>query len=239
MDRICSRCHAVLRSEDDGSLVYCWNCGSPQVQLSTELAEQAEAQRLAITQEALGVAAAEPAEVVPPKLNRWTGAIQCAGLAGAIAAALTLIAFALPPVSLLALLWGVVAPIVILGVYAARFRNTRITAGFAARLGMLCGASILLAIFSLDTVRLCVDRFLLHSAADVDAQLATAFAQQAVALKAQLGAEATPILAKLKIPEFRAGLILLGCAMVSAVYLVYSAAAGAFAGLLRSRSSAG
>ena len=236
IQRLCPRCRTVLHLEDETALVFCWNCSAPQVRLSTELLEQAQAQLDAAPAAGSPAAEAVPAGLVPPALNRWTGAIQCAGLAGAIAAALTLVSFAVPPAMLLTVFWGISAPIVVLGVYSARFRNTRITAGFAARLGILCGLSILVCMFSLDTLRLCLDRFVFHPANELDVQLATVFAQQETVLHTQLGADAAPVLRMLNIPEFRAGLLLSSFAMVSALYLVYSAVAGAFAGLLRSRS---
>lgn len=241
IQRLCPRCRTVIRLEDEVSLVFCWNCSAPQVRISPELLEQAAAQNDTAQIAAQTAASPDPpaAGFVAPVFNRWTGAIQCAGLAGAVAALLTLVSFAIPPIVLLTVFWVISAPIVILGVYAGRFRNTRntrITATFAARLGILCGVAILIGILSLDTAHLCLDRFVFHTATELDTQLATAFAQQEVVLHKQLGADAAPMLQLLTIPEFRAGLLLSSFAFLSALYLIYSAAAGAFAGLLRSRT---
>jgi hypothetical protein len=237
IQRLCPRCRTVLHLEDEISLVFCWNCSAPQVRLSPEVLEQAAAQSASqASPQTAATADAAASDVTPAVLNRWTGAIQCAGLAGALAAALTLVSFAIPPVVLLTLFWVVSAPIVVLGVYASRFRNTRITPGFAARLGILCGVAVLLGMLGLDTIHLCLDRFVFHAAAALDTQLAAAFAQQEVVVRTQLGADATPFLKQLAIPEFRAGLLLASFALVSTLYLIYSAAAGAFAGLLRSRA---
>lgn len=241
IQRLCPRCRTVLHLEDETSLVYCYNCSAPQVRLSQDLLDQSQAQAQAKLEAAQPPAPTTtsdqpPTGFVPPVLNRWTGAIQCAGLAGAVAAGLTLVSFALPPVALLTLCWIVSAPIVILGIYASRFQNTRITAGFAARLGVLCAVAILVCILSLDTIHLCLDRFLFHAAAELDTQLTALFAQQAAVLNANLGpAQAKPFLDLLAVPEFRAGLLLSSFAMLSALYLLYSAAAGAFAGLFRSK----
>jgi hypothetical protein len=205
--------------------------------LSTELLEAAQAQLDATPQAGSPATEAVPVGLVPPALNRWTGAIQCAGLAGAIAAALTLVSFAAQPVMLLTVFWGISAPIVVLGVYAARFRNTRITAGFAARLGILCGVAILLGTFTLSTLQMCVERFLLHAGGEIDKQIANSFAQSATIMKSWQGEFAAQGIAKLQIPEVRAGIILVSSAFSAACYLFYSAVAGAFAGLLRSRSA--
>jgi hypothetical protein len=239
--RLCPRCHLVVRFEDDNDLHYCTHCGAPQLRLSAELTEQAEAQaeREASARNGDGaISAPEPAAVVPPQRNRWTGAIQCALLGGLVAAALTLLSFAAPPVAIFTVGWLVGAPIILTGIYAARHRHVRITASFASRLGVLSGVAILLGIITLNTAHLCLERFVFHHAGDIDQQIASAFAQQEFVLRARMGAEAAPTLALLDIPEFRASMLISGFAMVSAIYLIYTAAAGAFAGLLRSRPGA-
>jgi len=242
IQRLCPRCRTVLHLEDETSLVFCYNCSAPQVRLSQDLLDQAYANAQAKLEAAAPTTAPDqpPAGFVPPVLNRWTGAIQCAALAGAVAAGLTLVSFALPPIALLTLCWIASAPIVILGIYASRFQNTRITAGFAARLGVLCGIAILVSVLALDTIHLCLDRFLFHAAAQtvaqLDTQLTALFVQQAAVLNTNLGpAQAKPFLDLLAVPDFRAGLLLSSFAMLSALYLLYSAAAGAFAGLFRSK----
>jgi hypothetical protein len=240
IQRLCPRCRTVVHIEDDNSLVFCSNCGAPQVRLSQELLEaqvEATAQLPEGAPVSMDATAAATQNTVVPALNRWSGAVQCAGIAGAVAAGLTLISFAVPALGLLSMGWVVAAPIVVLGVYASRFRNTRITAGFAARLGLLCGVAILVAMLALNTIHLCLDRFVFHAATAIDSQLATTFAQQEAVLSTQLGTDAAPMLHTLAIPEFRAGILLCSFGMLSALYLVYSAAAGAFAGLLRSRTS--
>ena len=40
-ERICPRCHTLLLNEDSGTLIYCSQCGAPQVMLSEELREKA------------------------------------------------------------------------------------------------------------------------------------------------------------------------------------------------------
>ncbi len=232
---LCPRCHNVVHIEDESSLVFCSTCGAPQVRLSEELRGLAQAQLSGETQSA-------PTDPLPTPsaANPWHGAIQSAGLAGAIAGALTLLSFALPPVALITLFWCMGAPIVILGIFAARFRQIRITAGFGARLGLLSALAIAIAISSLSTIRLLIQRFALHTGAAIDSQMSTAFAQFRSSLIAQAGSSnaADPILHLLDQPEFRVGLLLASATLFLAFYLIYSALAGAFAGYLRSKAPA-
>jgi Zn ribbon nucleic-acid-binding protein len=234
--RICPRCHAALHREDEGSLVFCWNCGAPQVQLSEELRDQIDQQISAQQSAANPSAEPVPQPIAPSNAIIWRGAIQTAGLAGAVTAALTLISFALPPVSVLSFMWFISAPIVVLGVYSSRFHQTRITTGFGARLGLLTGLAILIATSTLNTIALVLERFVFHSTAAIDAQVANVFTQMHLSITAQSGPAAKAALDMLAIPEFRAGLLLTSITIGLAFYLAFSATAGAFAGYLRSRS---
>lgn len=239
--RICPRCHAVLHREDEGSLVFCWNCGAPQVQLSEELREQID-QQISAQQSAANPSAANPSVDSTPQPNVpgnaiiWRGAIQTAGLAGAVTAALTLISFALPPVSVLSFMWLISAPIIVLGVYSSRFVKTRITTGFGARLGLLTGLAILIASSTLNTISLVLERFVFHSTAEIDTQIASVFTQMQTSITAQAGPATKAALDMIAIPEFRAGLLLTSITLGLGFYLAFSATAGAFAGYLRSRT---
>jgi hypothetical protein len=225
-----------LHREDEGSLVFCWNCGAPQVQLSEELREQIDQQ--IITQEAAANPPSEPIlqPIAPSNVIVWSGAIQCAGLAGAVAAALTLLSYALPPVALLSFFWFISAPIIVLGVYSSRFRQTRITTNFGARLGLLTALAILIATMTLNTIGLVLERFVFHSTAQIDVQLASLFTQMHTTITATSGPSAKAALDMLAIPEFRAGILLATIAIGLTFYLAFSATAGAFAGYLRARS---
>jgi hypothetical protein len=234
--RICSRCHTVLHREDEGSLVFCWTCGAPQVQLSEELREQIDQQISA--QQAAANPSTEPIPqtIAPSSAIDWRGAIQCSGLAGAVAAGLALLSFALPPVALLSFFWFISAPIIVLGVYSSRFRQTCITTSFGARLGVLTGLAILIATTTLNTIGLVLERFVFHSTAEIDVQIANLFTQMHTTITAASGPTTNAALDMLAVPEFRAGILLTSIAICIAFYLAFSATAGAFAGYLRSRS---
>jgi hypothetical protein len=234
ISRACPRCHTVLGHEEEGTLLFCWNCGAPQVMVSEELTLQAEQQRRALE---TGTLTGEPQ---PNGASAdgvvWPGAIHCAALTGGIAAALTLLSFAFAPLVLLAWFWAVGAPVVALGLYSARFRQTRIVPSFGARLGLLCGLAIFFSMTTVNTAGLLLARFAFHSAAQIDGQLATFFAQVRTTIQAQGGPAQAEALAWLAKPEDRLGLLLAMSGVVLAMYLGLSAAGGAFAALLRSRS---
>ncbi len=239
--RLCPRCHNVLQLADDGSLVYCGHCGAPQVRLSEEMREQAEQQAAAAAAASLdpehsAAARGSVDRISEPTAVLWPGAIQCAALGAAATALLTLLAVPLPPVSRLGLLWSLVAPIVVLGIYAARFPRTQITSGFGFRLGLLSSLGIVLSSLCIHTLVLLLTRFAFHNGAAIDGPLSQVFAQLRVSLIARSGAaDAQPMLNWLAIPEFRVGLLLVSGGMFLTLYLIYSSLLGALAGYMRSR----
>jgi hypothetical protein len=206
------------------------------VLLSEELREQIDQQ--ISTQEAAANPPSEPIlqPAAPSNAIVWSAAINCAGLAGFFAGSLTLLSFAFPPVTLLSFFWFISAPIIVLGVYSSRFRQTHITTGFGARLGLLTGLAILIATTTINTIGLVLQRFVFHSTAEVDVQLANIFTQMHTTITANSGPAAKAALDMIAVPEFRAGLLLSSIAICTALYLAFSATAGAFAGYHRSRS---
>lgn len=208
------------------------------MQLSEELRDQLDQQISAQQAAANPSAQPLPQPAAPRHAIVWRGAIQTAGLGGAVAAGLALLSFVLPPITLLSLLWFISAPIVVLGIYSSRFRQTRITPGFGARLGFLTGLAILTVTSTINTIGLVLQRFVFHSSAEIDSQIDKMFAQVHANFAAQSQQSAKMISATLAIPEFRAGIILASIFIFLVLYLAYSATAGAFAGYLRARAPA-
>jgi len=236
-ERLCPRCHNLLTDENAGVLLYCGHCGAPQVLLSEELREQAaESVSAASEQSAPGGNFAEAGltslDSSDPTAIDWPEAVRVAGLGGLIALGLDLLSTLIQPVLLLAMLWALIAPIVVLGIYCSRRKLTRIRAGFGARLGLVTGLAIALCMFIVDSVQLIVERFVFHRGAQIDATLVTLFTtvQQSQAASQQ------PMPFNLAIPEFRVGLLLFSLGFGVSLYLVYAVISGAFGGLLRSRS---
>jgi hypothetical protein len=232
--RLCPRCHAALPQEHDGSLIFCFNCGAPQVTVSEELLSEAQKQRAALDSGlAAGILSASASDAII-----WTAAVRYAALAGAVAAALTLVSFALPPVILLAWFWAIGAPVVILGVYSSKFRPKHLAAGFGARLGLLCGLAIFFAMSAMNACGLVFARYVFHASAQIDTQLAAMFTQLRTTIQQQNSPAQASVLAWLSSPEDRIGLILIMSGFVLMLYLGLSAIGGAFAAVLRSRSDA-
>ena len=238
--RPCPRCHTLLVNEDSGELLYCSHCGAPQVLLSEELREQT-AEHAETLSAAPGASAAAgnfaeasltSLDTSDPTAVDWTEAVRVAGLGGLIAFAVGLISMAVPHGDLLISLWALIAPIVVLGIYCARRKHTRIRAGFGARLGLVTGMAISAALSTLTVLQFVLTRFVFHRGSDIDSMMTTGFAkfQEAQASNPQ------PMPFNVAIPEIRVGIFLFGFACVICFYLVYAVISGAFGGLLRSRS---
>lgn len=245
--RLCSRCHNDLSTEDTGELTYCPHCGAAQIQLSEELREQFEQQQLVAQHAADGITPAGPppesAEpvVTDPSAVVWPRALNLIAFASAIFAAVMTLMLALPPLVLVVLLWMLGAPIILLGIYCAKNPATRVTTAFGARLGLLSGLTIGSTFITVDILAMFVERFILHHGAELDSQFGASLDQMRTTLTQVSPNDPATLqymLDMLKVPEFHAGLALAGCALVVILYSVYSTAAGAFSGALRSRSTA-
>lgn len=226
--RYCHRCRSLLHTEDQGTLFFCWSCGAPQVTLSEELLEQAEQQ---IQDASAGEQPASAAPIADPSAVNWKAVIVIALM---VAGAISAISIVLPPFELLAWL----APSVVLAIYASRHRQTRITGGLGARIGLICGILTSLGMTLITTGQMLILRYGLHGMAEVEANMNSIMVQakeRAIEQSGQAAADFFNLF--LTTPEFRAGFFLTGLATVIAMLLVLSTAGGAFAGFVRSRQT--
>ena len=236
----CHRCQSLLNVEDEGTLIFCWNCGAPQVTLSEELQEQAQAQQAQQAATAAGLDTENPeteaeraariAAQPPDLLMIWKSAIR---ISAAVAAGISLICVVLP---LQLIAW--MAPSLVISIYCAKYRQTRITAAVGARVGLVCGFLCAFGIAVAETVQLLALRYGMHKgdAFSLDPVLLQAKAN-AVAQYGQATADMVfnPLLT---IPEFRVGFFLFLLSIGIAVLLLLSTASGAFSGYMRSRAQA-
>jgi hypothetical protein len=235
MQRLCPRCRNAVTIEDEGTLCFCGNCGAPQVRLSQELQDEINTAREAFTtgQE---TANAEPAREPEPGAVNWRGAILCAAFAGAVALLLEFLSMPVPPLTVVSSFWVLTAPVLTLALYQSRFRQTTIRPAFGARLGLLVGIAISLAILIATTGETLLRRYAFHSAGLLDTQMQDTFTRLRTQFIQQYGAAAAaPLISWLAIPDFRAGIMLSGFAMVVVGYLLFALAFGALGGLLRAR----
>lgn len=239
--RLCPRCHGDLPPEVTGELLYCPHCGSPQIVLSEELREQFEQQQNAALHPP-SVPHPDDVALQPvsePGAILWPNALQLIALGGGIFALLMLVALAFPPLGVLAFLWTLSAPIVLIGIYAARNPTSFITPRFGARFGLLTGLAIGMTGLTVSTLSTLIARFALHQGPELDRQFSLAMSTQSPFVQqvaAQDPATYHWYLSIFSIPEFRAGILLAGTLMLVLLYAVYTLLAGAFAGLLRSRA---
>lgn len=236
-------------------------CGAPQIFLSEELQQQAADENRSYSERA-AASLEEPApesDAAPlgrlrrargRDANRWPMAVEYALLSSGIALALGAGALVFAPLLLLDWIWIASAPILTVSFYNTRAllrmpakfevgvrRDTKaggLTAGFAARLGLLTGLLILLSSAAVFTLGMVLARFAFHSR-EIDTELGAAFAQVLKTTQAQYGAEAAPIVRMLGIPEFQVGFLLWMVAVSSALYLLLAGVTAGFAGLLLSR----
>ncbi len=224
----------MLHIEDAGTLVFCWNCGAPQVTLSEELLDQAAAQKSqfeAAAQSSEGASnPAAGAEDQPPDLLMiWKAAIVIAAI---VAAAISLLSVLLPPLELLA--W--MAPAIALSIYSSRYKQTHITTGIGARLGLVCGVFCGFGLTIATAAQMLVLRYGLHRGEEFTASMDAVLAHSKAQVVAQSGPAAALFFNQFAIPEFRAGFFLAGLGLVTTMLLVLSTAGGAFAGFMRSRA---
>lgn len=221
--RICCRCQNVLHVEDEGTLVFCWHCGAPQVVLSEELREQAEQQ--AATYNAISSGAAQAVPAADPTAVDWKTIIR---LSAGVALFFSFLSLAMPPLVLL-------VPAIVLGLYTARFQQTRVSGALGARLGLLCGLFTAIGVTSLLTLGLLIARFGTGQMAQFDATMNA----RLMLMKSDAIASHDPMqvsfVNNLFIPEFLATMGVLGMAMYAALIAAFSTASGAFAGYIRSR----
>ncbi|WP_260706525.1 hypothetical protein [Edaphobacter flagellatus] len=220
MHQYCHRCGEALATEDGGSS-FCAHCGAPQLYL-TESQNATDAE-------------GESTGILPPPRPRqieWKTAILCAAGVAGVAALLSVIATRIPALSLLSWLWTLSGAGIVMSLYQRRRPQAWVDAGIGARIGVMAGLALVLSIAVSMAVTGLVARYGLHAMGTFDSEL-KAQLDKAAAMNPR-PAEA---MRYIKMPEFKAGIMLAGFAMMSGFVMVLSAIGGALSGLLRTRRS--
>ena len=190
--------------------------------LSQELREVAEQQQAPSSEGPTPLPASAPQDPATiqwgPMLRFGAGVSACFGLIG----------FLLP--------LSLFAPAITLSLYSHRYRQARITAGLGARIGLLCGVVVASLAGTVAAISSLVVRLRSHGVTSTDQVLSAQFQQ----FRDQLAAQHVPDVAAstrfLDIPEFRAGLMISGAALMIVFLVAAISAAGALAGYARSRA---
>ena len=227
MHEFCHRCGGELPS-GDGAPPFCPHCGAPQIYL-LEHDEPAKASSAENTTDV-------PAPPRPQQVD-WKMAIRCAVVVGGVAAILSVVAMRVEVLSPLTWLWTVSGSLTALALYQKRRPLAWMDAAVGARIGAVVGLALITCMGVSMAAAGLVARYGLHSMAAFDAE----FTQQ---LHAQIehAAAANPqspeVMRYLNSPEFRAGIMLTGFAILGGILLVLSTVGGAVSGFLRTRRKA-
>jgi hypothetical protein len=220
MHEYCHRCGGVLAA-GDGSSSFCQHCGAPQLILpeqtvSTDMDED-------------GVSTG----ILPPPRPRhveWKTAILCVGAVAAVAAVLSVVSARVPALLAVNWLWILCGAAIALSLYQRRRPQAWMDVGVGARIGVVAGLGLVLSIaFSMATVGL-VARFALHSMAGFDADLRVQIEKAAAA-----NPQPAEVMRYIKSPEFRAGIMLGGFAIMAGFILLTSTIGGALSGMIRTK----
>jgi hypothetical protein len=229
MQENCHRCGEGLPQER-GESPFCPHCGTPQLFLALEN----QSVETGGEQGAPPEGSATTGTLPPPRPRQidWKAAIRCAAIVAGIGAVLSLGSMRLQVLSPVSFLWTMSASLITMGFYQRLRPTAWMDVRIGARIGVVVGLCLAVGLgFAMAGWGL-IARFVLHSMTNFDVQM-TAQVQHAIQQST------TPIPADMigfiQSPEFRAGIMLAGFAMVSAFLLALSALGGAFAGLLRMR----
>lgn len=232
MQLLCHGCGQELQAGSSES-PFCPHCGSPQLRLSLENQSVETGGEPALSEDG----SASTGTLPPPRPQQveWKTAIRCAALVAGIGAALSLGSMRVQLLSPVSFLWIMSASLTTMGLYQKRRPAAWMDVKIGAHIGLVVGICMALALGFAMAGWGMVARFGLHSMGSFDQQMA-AQVQQAI----QKSSTPVPadMLGFVQSPEFKAGIMLAGFAMVSAFLLVLSTLGGAFAGLLRTRRGA-
>ena len=219
----CHRCGGELPASH-GESPFCPHCGSPQLFLPDY-------------EEQTGSVEADTTGAVPPPRPQqveWKTAIRCAALVAGVAGVLGLLSARVQLMSPLTWLWTVSGSLITLALYQKRKPQAWMDAGVGARIGVVVGLA-LMACFAVAMAGAgLVARFGLHSMAGFDAEL-TQMLHAQIQKASATAPEPPEVVRFLYSPEVRAGMMLAGFAMLSAILVVLSTVGGAVGGFLRTR----
>ena len=221
MSLTCHRCGGDLPGDDLRG--FCPACGAPQLRFGAADSDDREAT------ESTG------AKPLPrPQEIQWPLGMRCAAAVAGGSALLFAAAFAVPALGLPTLLLLSGGSFLTVGLYRRKSPAALMTPGVGARLGLSTGVLLTVALAVALAAMLLLARFHAHSMAAFDTQW-TAQVQDLLE-RTQASSPVPPDAARqMMSPEFRAGSMLAGLAMLASFLIAISAGSGAFAGSIAVR----
>jgi hypothetical protein len=218
MHEFCHRCGGELAAGEGGS-PFCPHCGAPQIYM-TEQADPADS----------GEGSTGILPPPRPQLVEWKTAIRGAIVVSLVAAVLSVISTRLPALSPLSWLWTVSGSVIVLGWYQRQKPQAWMDASIGAKIGVLVGLILVAAIAIAMAGAGLVARYRLHAMGGFDAELRTQIDKAAA-----MNPQPADVMRYIYSPEFKAGMMLAGFAMLAGFVMVLSTLGGALSGLLRTR----
>jgi hypothetical protein len=168
----------------------------------------------------------------PPRPQQvdWKAAIRCAMVVSVVAALLSVVSTRLPALSFLNWLWIVSGSVIALRLYQRRRPQAWMDAGVGARIGIVVGLTLVLAIGVAMAAAGLVARFKLHAMGTFDAEL-----HAQIDKAAAMNPQPADMMRYIYSPEFKAGMMLAGFGMMAGFVMVLSTLGGAVSGMLRTR----
>jgi hypothetical protein len=221
MHEHCHRCGGELAA-GDGESPFCPHCGAPQIYM-TDQAETAEN-----GEGSTGI-------LPPPRPQQidWKKAIKCGIGVSLVAALLSVAAARVPMLSPLSWLWTVSCSVIALALYQKRRPQAWMDAAVGARIGIVVGLILVVSIAIAMAAAGLFARFNLHAMGPFDVEL-RAQIDKAVAMNPQ----PAEVMRFIYSPEFKAGMMLAGFAMMAGFVMVLSTVGGAVGGMVRTRRTA-
>ena len=228
MYRFCHRCAEELPS-GAAQAVFCPHCGAPQLYLPEQQQEQAS----------ILLETATPTGAPPPPLPRaidWKAAMVCGAAVAGMAALLSVGSAGFPAVTVLNWLWILSGSMITLALYQKKRPLAAMNGRIGARIGLMTGITLVAFVGLTMAIAGLVARFVLHSMAGFDAALTE---QMHLQMSHALATNPPPkeMLSFFYSPEFSAGMMLTGIAMVAIIVIVLSAISGAAGGVMRTRQA--
>ena len=218
MHEHCHRCGGELAAGDGGS-PFCPHCGAPQIYMT----EQAEV-------EDAGDGSTGISPPPRPQQVEWKTAIRCAIGVSAVAALLSVASASLPMLSPLSWLWTVSGSVIALGLYQRRRPQAWMDAGVGARIGIVVGVTLVVSIGVAMATAGLVARYKLHAMGMFDTELRTQIDKAAA-----MNPQPAEVMRYIYSPEFKAGMMLAGFAMMAGFVMALSTLGGAVSGMVRTR----